>query len=51
MTTMTVQLRSIPETEGCVGWAGSHTVVVDRPEGKAGGRGLGFTADNCSGWQ
>ena len=25
-----------------MGWAGGHTIVVDRPQGKAGGRGLGF---------
>jgi len=25
-----------------MGWAGSHTVIIDRPEGKAGGMGLGF---------
>ena len=25
-----------------MGWAGSHTMVIDRPEGKAGGLGLGF---------
>lgn len=37
-----VQLRSIPGTEAAVGWAGGHTIVADRPEGKAGGRGLGF---------
>jgi organic hydroperoxide reductase OsmC/OhrA len=39
---MAVTLRSIPDTEACVGWAGPHSVVVDRPEGKAGGLGLGF---------
>ena len=37
-----VQLRSLPGTEAAVGWAGGHTVVADRPEGKAGGQGLGF---------
>ena len=42
MTTMTVQLRSIPDTQASVGWAGAHTVVVDRPAGRAGGQGLGF---------
>ena len=49
MTTMTVQLRSIPGTEAAVGWAGTHTVVVDRPEGKAGGRGLGFNGGQLLG--
>jgi organic hydroperoxide reductase OsmC/OhrA len=42
MTSTTVELRNIAGTEAAVGWAGAHTVVVDRPEGKAGGRGLGF---------
>jgi len=42
MTTMTVELRNIPETEAALGWAGGHTVVVDRPDGTAGGMGLGF---------
>jgi len=37
-----VQLRSLPGTEAAVGWAGGHTIVADRPEGKAGGKGLGF---------
>ncbi|SRR5690606_21334492 len=39
---MSVSLRSIPDTQAAVGWAGSHTVVIDRPDGKAGGAGLGF---------
>lgn len=26
-----------------MGWAGAHTLVVDRPQGKAGGQGLGFS--------
>jgi hypothetical protein len=42
MAEMTVHLRSIHGSEAAVGWAGSHTVIVDRPEGKAGGTGLGF---------
>ncbi len=42
MATMTVHLRGIEDTEAAVGWAGPHTIVVDRPEGKAGGTGLGF---------
>ncbi len=37
-----VKLRNIPGTEAAVGWAGGHTIVADRPEGKAGGQGLGF---------
>ncbi|MCG7392249.1 OsmC family protein [Microvirga sp. ACRRW] len=42
MTTMAVRLRGIPGTEASIGWAGAHSVVVDRPDGKAGGMGLGF---------
>ena len=42
MTTMSVKLRGIAGTEASLGWAGAHSVVVDRPEGKAGGQGLGF---------
>jgi hypothetical protein len=37
MTTMTVQLRSIPDTEAAVGWAGAYAIVVDRPDGAAAG--------------
>jgi organic hydroperoxide reductase OsmC/OhrA len=39
---MTVHLRGIEDTEAALGWAGAHTMVVDRPEGTAGGKGLGF---------
>ena len=49
MPSMTVQLRNIPDTQAAVGWAGSHTVVVDRPEGKAGGKGLGFNGGQLLG--
>ncbi|HVM86472.1 MAG TPA: OsmC family protein [Candidatus Binatia bacterium] len=42
MTTMTVELRNVPGTEAALGVAGGHTLVVDRPEGMAGGMGLGF---------
>ncbi len=37
-----VELRNIFGTEAALGWAGCHTVIVDRPDGKAGGKGLGF---------
>ena len=49
MTTMHVKLRGIPSTEASVGWAGSHSVVVDRPEGRAGGQGLGFNGGQLLG--
>jgi organic hydroperoxide reductase OsmC/OhrA len=39
---MTVELRNVPGTEAAMGWAGSHTLVVDRAAGTAGGMGLGF---------
>jgi len=39
---MTIELRNVEGTEAAMGWAGGHTIVVDRPEGKAGGLGLGF---------
>ncbi len=42
MVSMTVELRNVEGTETAMGWAGGHTIVVDRPEGKAGGLGLGF---------
>jgi organic hydroperoxide reductase OsmC/OhrA len=49
MTTMTVQLRSLDGTQAAIGWAGAHTVVVDRPNGKAGGMGLGFNGGELLG--
>jgi organic hydroperoxide reductase OsmC/OhrA len=49
MTMMTVKLRAIPETEASIGWAGAHSVVVDRPAGKAGGQGLGFNGGQLLG--
>jgi len=49
MTTMTVQLRSIPDTQAAIGWAEGHTIVVDRPDGKAGGMGLGFNGGQLLG--
>ena len=42
MSEVVAELRSVPDTEAALGWAGGHTVVVDRPEGVAGGAGLGF---------
>jgi organic hydroperoxide reductase OsmC/OhrA len=42
MPSITVELRNVEGTEAAMGWAGGHTIVVDRPEGKAGGQGLGF---------
>ncbi len=49
MTTMHVKLRGIPDTEAAIGWAGAHSVVVDRPEGRAGGQGLGFNGGQLLG--
>lgn len=42
MGTMSVSLRNVPDTKAALGWAGGHTVMIDRPEGRAGGMGLGF---------
>jgi organic hydroperoxide reductase OsmC/OhrA len=42
MVSATVELRNVEGTQAAMGWAGGHTIVVDRPEGKAGGMGLGF---------
>jgi organic hydroperoxide reductase OsmC/OhrA len=49
MTTMSVQLRSIPDTQAAMGWGEGHTIVVDRPDGKAGGMGLGFNGGQLLG--
>ena len=43
MPTITVSLHQIEGTGAMLGRAGRHTIVVDRPEGKAGGMGLGFS--------
>lgn len=42
MASVAVELRNIEGTEAALGWAGSQTLVVDRPAGRAGGMGLGF---------
>ena len=42
MAVMSVSLRSITDTQAAIGWSGGHSVVIDRPEGRAGGMGLGF---------
>src|SRR5690349_20914312 len=42
MSVIKATLRTLPGTEAAQGTAGGHSVVVDRPEGVAGGRGLGF---------
>lgn len=42
LSLVSVELRNIPGTQAALGWAGGHTLVVDRPQGKAGGMGLGF---------
>jgi organic hydroperoxide reductase OsmC/OhrA len=38
----TVRFRSIPDTRAAIGRSGHHTIVIDRPEERAGGMGLGF---------
>lgn len=42
MQKATVEIRSVEGTEAALGWAGSHTIVIDRALGRAGGLGLGF---------
>lgn len=42
MGTTTIEYRLLPGTAAAVGRAGTHSVIADRPEGKAGGMGLGF---------
>jgi organic hydroperoxide reductase OsmC/OhrA len=42
MSETTVEYRLLPGTRAAVGRAGAHHVIADRPEGKAGGMGLGF---------
>jgi organic hydroperoxide reductase OsmC/OhrA len=49
MAEITVQLRNVHGTEAALGWAGSHTLIVDRAEGRAGGKGLGFNGGQLLG--
>ena len=42
MVTIRVDLANIEGTQAVLGWAGAHTLVADRPAGRAGGMGLGF---------
>ena len=42
MVSSVVELRNVAGTQAAMGWAGAHTIIVDRPAGKAGGLGLGF---------
>lgn len=42
MGSTTIEYRLLPGTRAASGQAGSHSVIADRPEGKAGGLGLGF---------
>jgi organic hydroperoxide reductase OsmC/OhrA len=41
-TTTTIEFRNLPGTRAAIGRSGAHLVIADRPEGKAGGMGLGF---------
>jgi len=42
MSSTTIEYRLKPGTRAAEGIAGAHLVIADRPEGKAGGMGLGF---------
>ncbi len=37
MADFTASFRTIPDTRAAVWRAGPHTIVIDRPEGRAGG--------------
>lgn len=40
---LAVSFRQVAGTATSLGWSGKHTVVADRRDGSAGGRGLGFS--------
>ena len=42
MSSTTIEYRSLPGTGAAIGRSGAHPVLADRPEGRAGGSGLGF---------
>ena len=42
MSSSTIEYRLKSGTRAAIGTAGNHSVIADRPEGKAGGTGLGF---------
>jgi organic hydroperoxide reductase OsmC/OhrA len=42
MGSTTIEYRLLPGTRAAVGRTATHSVVADRPDGKAGGMGLGF---------
>lgn len=42
MPSITIDYRKIDGTRAAIGRAGSHVLVADRPDGAAGGMGLGF---------
>jgi organic hydroperoxide reductase OsmC/OhrA len=42
MSATTIEYRLMPGTAAAIGRSGSRSVIADRPEGKAGGMGLGF---------
>jgi organic hydroperoxide reductase OsmC/OhrA len=42
MSGTTIEYRLKPGTRAAIGTAGAHSVIADRPDGKAGGMGLGF---------
>lgn len=42
MGTTRIEFRPLAGTRAAIGRSGQHAVIADRPEGKAGGMGLGF---------
>src|SRR5690348_6749219 len=49
MGTTTVEYRLLPGTRAAVGHTGGHSVIADRPQGTAGGMGLGFNGGELLG--
>jgi organic hydroperoxide reductase OsmC/OhrA len=42
MGTTTIEYRIVPGTRAALGFAGTHSVIADRPQDISGGMGLGF---------
>jgi organic hydroperoxide reductase OsmC/OhrA len=49
MLELEAQYRRLPGTRAAVGQAGTHCVIADRPEGRAGGGGGGFNGGQLLG--
>lgn len=49
MAALTIKCRSVSKTKAAMGFAGGRSLAVDRPDGKAGGQGLGFNGGDAAG--